>query len=245
MVSFSQCKCLMPSAIYLAPDAHTDHACGILMACVDVLYLTTLNVIMRRIQLTITAALALLALGCSKSSEVSLDPGPLAPQMAVVHLSGTPPPKVVLIANPGTAAQGCANNDGSAVDLVFQIEDEPPTASLKEGDGTKSKLTFGPPLVANQYLHIRVNVTLEEAMKLGHWTIGSPDAKGGLSAWICPAGGYPCDHATSRSVTFTRADDGSLEGRATLLFESGSKVEGDFLARIAPRTIGSPPVVCG
>jgi hypothetical protein len=200
---------------------------------------------MRLIQFATAAEIALLLLGCSTSHDNTGTAIVSTPHIEVVHLPGIPPPVPVRVAHPGVAGEGCANNDGPAVELVFKVENELPTASFKDQGTTKLTLSFGPPLVGNQELHIRVNATLAEVKSLKQWTIGKPDTDGGLLAWVCPVGGHPCDFATSDTVTFTRANDEFIEGRANLLFQSGNTVVGRFSAKFTPRPERSGTFLCG
>jgi hypothetical protein len=99
-----------------------------------------------------------------------------------------------------------------------------------------ASLVFGPPLVGNQELRVRVNTTPERVKEPKQWTIGNPDKSDGLLAWVCPADGSPCDFATGGTVTFTRADDESIEGQANLTFQSGNTVASRLSATWVART---------
>src|SRR5688572_3976102 len=114
------------------------------------------------------AGVVLLVLGCSKSSDSR-------PHVEVVRLPGTPAPVLVRVAQPGVAGEGRANNDGPAVELVFKVESELPTVSVRDASNTNVTLVFGPPLVGDQELHVRVNATLTKVRELKQWAIGNPD----------------------------------------------------------------------
>ncbi len=146
--------------------------------------------------------------------------GAEASVLAAVLIGCTPSPAPLRVSPSGVAMEGCANNDGPAVEFVFRVENELPTAAIKDADSLNPNVTFGPPLVANQELHVRVNATLAQVKDLRRWTIGNPDTDGGLLAWICPVGGYPCDFAKTGTVTFTRAVGDSIEGQTNLTFQS-------------------------
>lgn len=200
---------------------------------------------MKLVQFVTAAGIALLSIGCSKSGDSGTSTSTSGPHVDVVHLPGTPPPMLVRVGQPGVAGEGCANNDGPALELVFKVESELPTASIKDEGVTNVTLVFGPPLVGNQELHVRVNATLAKVRELKQWAIGNPDTDGGLLAWVCPAGSYPCDLATAGTVTFTRADDEFIEGQADLIFHSKNTVVGPLSAKLVPRTRQSRPSLCG
>ncbi|HEY4079383.1 MAG TPA: hypothetical protein VGM81_01695 [Burkholderiaceae bacterium] len=199
---------------------------------------------MKQIQFAMASGVVLLLLGCSKSVESTGSVAAVVsgPQVEVVHLPGSSPPVLIRIAQPGVAGEGCANNDGPAVQFDFKVENELPTVFVKDESLTKLTLMFGPPLAGNQELHIRVNTTLAKVRALKEWTIESPDADGGLLAWVCPADGYPCDFATTGSVTFTEANDQFIEAHANLLFQSKNTVQTRFSAKYVP---SARPVMCG
>ena len=169
---------------------------------------------------------------CSKASLLAALLIGCAPSSTPLHVSPT-----------GVVLEGCANNDGPAVEFVFRVQNELPTAAFKDTNKPNSTVTFGPPLVGNQELHVRVNATLARVKDLRRWTIGNPDSDGGMLAWICPAGGYPCDFATNGTVTFTRAVGDIIDGRTDLTFQSSNLARSIFSAKLVPQS--KPRFLCG
>jgi hypothetical protein len=125
------------------------------------------------------------------------------------------------ISSPGTASSGCSNSDGPAVNLVFQIASKQPAGP----DFT------GPP-VGKQQLTIRVNATFSNVRFLRRWSIGNPDAHGGLLAFVCPPDFVHCDNATKGTVAFTRTSESTIEGEWDLAVHSGRRIAGPFSAAI-------------
>jgi hypothetical protein len=181
------------------------------------------------------AALALLLVGCSKPAHDTV--AATAPHVEVVRLPGIPPPVLIRVAEEGIAEEGCGNTDGPAVEFVYKVDGELPTTSITDESATNLKLVLGLPLVGNQELHVRVNATLARVRDLRQWTIGNSDTDGGLLAWTCPVGGFPCDFATRGTVTFTRASGDVIEGTADLTFQSNNTTAGNFSAKLLPRAV--------
>jgi len=169
---------------------------------------------------------------CSKASLLAALLIGCAPSSAPLHVSPT-----------GVVLEGCANNDGPAVEFVFRVENELPTAAFEDINRPNPTVTFGPPLVGNQELHVRVNATLARVKDLRRWTISDPDSDGGLLAWICPVGGYPCDFATNGTVTFTRAVGDIIDGQTNLTFQSSNLARSSFSAKLVPQS--KPRFLCG
>jgi len=144
-------------------------------------------------------------------------------------------PKQLTVVPTATASEGCGNADGPAVEFVFKVSDELPTITFKDTSVVNPTVVFGPPLVGNQELHVRVNGTLAEIRDLRPWQIRDPDAHGGLLAWVCPAGGFPCDHATIGTVSFTRIAGDIIDGKFVLLFQSTNLAKANFSAKLASR----------
>jgi len=165
--------------------------------------------------------------------------------LAALLIGCTPTPAPLRVSPTGVGAQGCANNDGPAVEFVFLVENELPTATFKDAGSLNQTVTFGPPLVGNQELHVRVNATLARVKNLRRWTVGDPDGDGGLLAWICPVGGYPCDRATTGTVTFTRTVDDIIEGRTNLTFQSTNLAKNTFSAKLVTQSKPQSGFQCG
>jgi hypothetical protein len=129
------------------------------------------------------------------------------------------------------------------------VENELPTATLSDPRSLNPTVTFGPPLVGNQELRIRVNANLARVRDLRRWTIRNADGDGGLLAWICPVGGYPCDFATTGTVTFTRATGDTIDGQTNLTFQSTNMARNTFSAKlvplVAPVPQSKPQFLCG
>ena len=165
--------------------------------------------------------------------------------LAVLLIGCTPSPAPLRVSPTGVAMEGCANNDGPAVEFVFRVENELPTAAFKDAGSLNPTVTFGPPLVGNQELRVRVNATLARVKNLRRWTIGDPDSDGGLLAWICPVGGYPCDFATTGTVTFTRAVDDIIDGQTDLTFQSANLAKSAFSAKLVTQSKPRFGIQCG
>lgn len=187
---------------------------------------------MRLFRSLAAAGITILVLGCSKAENV---PRTIKNHIEeTVHTSDLPPNVVVRVESAGLARQGCANTDGPAVDFVFRVSNDLPKVSVKDPNLMYSPVVYSLPLVGNQELHIRVNETLAIVRNSRRWNIGKPDEAGGLLAWLCPVGGYPCDFATAGKVTFTRATDELFEMQADLKFLSKNSAKTQLLAKLVP-----------
>lgn len=165
--------------------------------------------------------------------------------LAALLIGCTPSPAPLRVSPTGVGLEGCANNDGPAVEFVFRVENDLPTASFKDAGNRNPTVTFGPPLVGNQELRVRVNAILTRVKDLRRWTIGNPDSDGGLLAWICPVGGYPCDFATTGTVRFTRAVDDIVDGQTDLTFQSMNVVTSAFSAKLVTQSKPRVGIQCG